>query len=53
MRSCSKSLKQLDSQRELHSGLDLVFPRKYFLLILKQSSQILEKFPLGYHDGLY
>ena len=40
MKSCSKNLKQLDSQRELYSGLDLIFLSEYFLLMLKVSSQI-------------
>ena len=47
MKSCSKNLKQLDSQRELYSGLDLIFLSEYFLLMMKVSSQILEKFLRG------
>ena len=51
MKSCSKNLKILDSQRELYSGLDLIFLSEYFLLILKVSSQILEKVLVGDHQG--
>ena len=49
-----QKLKQLDSQRELYSGLDLIFLSKYFLLILKISSQILETFLVWYpKSGCY
>ena len=51
MKSCSINLKQLDFQRELYSGLDLIYLSEYFLLILKVSSQILEKVLVGYHQG--
>ena len=44
--------KELDFQRERHSGLDRIFLREYFLLILKVSSQILEKFLSEYRKGL-
>ena len=47
MKSCYKGLKQLDSQRELYSGLDPIFLSEFFLLILKISSQILENFLWG------
>ena len=47
-----KSLKQLYYQRELCSGLDLTFLNEYVLLILKVSSQILEKFLVGSILGL-
>ena len=49
MKSYYKSLKQLDSQRGLYSGLDPIFLSEYFLLLMKISSQILEKVIVGYH----
>ena len=52
MKSCSRNWKQLDSQRELYSSLDIIFLSEYFLLILKVSSRILERFIVDYHKGL-
>ena len=49
MKSCYKSLKQLDSQGELYSSL--IFG-EYFLLKLKISPQTLEKFLLEDYKGL-
>ena len=51
MKSCYKSLKQLDSQREQYSSLDPIILSEYFLLILKVSSQIWEKFIVRYCKG--
>ena len=51
MKSCSKILKQLDSERGLYSGLNHIFLNEYFLLILKVSSQILQKFFGGVPQG--
>ena len=49
---CSRNCKQLDSLRKLYIGVDPIFLREYFLLILKVSTQNFEKFLLGYHKGL-
>ena len=51
MKSCYKSLKQLDPEKELYSGLDPIL-RVYFLLTLKVSFKILEKIFVGYRKGL-
>ena len=45
--------KELDFQRERHSGLDRIFLRECFLLILKVRSQILEKFLSEYLTPLF
>ena len=52
MKSCYKMLKQLESHREHHSGLDLIFLSKYILIIMKVSSQTLKKVFVGYCEGL-
>ena len=52
MKPCSRNCKQLDSLRKLYIGVDPIFLREYFLLILIVSTQNLEKFLVGYHKGL-
>ena len=47
-----QKLNALDSQRKLYSDLDPIFLTEYFFLILKLSSQNLEKLILGYHKNL-
>ena len=47
-----QKLNVLDSQRKLYSDLDPIFLTEYFFLILKLSSQNLEKLILGYHKNL-
>ena len=52
MKSCYKILKQLESNREHHSGLDLIFLSKYIWIIMKVSSQTLKKVLVGYCESL-
>ena len=51
MKSCSENLKQLDSQRKLYSGLDLIFLSKCFLLIYESKLSDFEKFSCGVPQG--
>ena len=53
MKSCYKGLKQLDSQRELYSGLDPIFLSEFFLVNIENKLSDFGKLFVGYYKNLF